>query len=114
MDAYCEEVRKLEKHFLGIEFHHVERDYNVATDVLSKLGSSIAEVPSGVFVKELSKPSIAAATLTDATTSTLEVMLIDATWSAPIIDYILHDKLPTEKAEAQQIVRRSKSYIIIG
>nr|CAB3446889.1 unnamed protein product [Digitaria exilis] len=48
MDAYCEEVRKLEKHFLGIEFHHVERDYNVAADVLSKLGFSRAEVPSGV------------------------------------------------------------------
>nr|CAB3446761.1 unnamed protein product [Digitaria exilis] len=103
MDAYYEEVRKLEKHFLGIEFHHVERDYNIAADVLSKLGSSRAEVPSGVFVNEFSKPSIAAATLTDATTSTFKVMFIDVTWSAPIIDYILHDKLPTEKAEAQQI-----------
>ncbi|TKC12032.1 DDE-type integrase/transposase/recombinase, partial [Robertmurraya kyonggiensis] len=50
----------------------------------------------------------------DDTTSAPEVMLIDATWSAPIIDYILHDKLPAEKAEAQQIVRRSKSYVIIG
>ncbi|MBS2634124.1 hypothetical protein KFY46_25665, partial [Salmonella enterica subsp. enterica serovar 1,4,[5],12:i:-] len=41
-------------------------------------------------------------------------MLIDATWSAPIIDYILHNKLPAEKAEAQQIVRRSKSDVISG
>ncbi|KAF8725758.1 hypothetical protein HU200_020310 [Digitaria exilis] len=114
MDAYCEEVRKLEKHFLGIEFHHVERDYNVAADVLSKLGSSRAEVPSGVFVNELSKPSISAAVPPDAAISAPKVMLIDATWSAPIIDYILHDKLPAEKAEAQQIVRRSKSYVIIG
>nr|CAB3498769.1 unnamed protein product [Digitaria exilis] len=114
MDAYCEEVRKLEKHFLGIEFHHVERDYNVAADVLSKLGSSIAEVPSGVFVNEISKPSISAAAISDDTTSTSEVMLIDAAWCAPIIDYILHDRLPAEKAEAQQIARRSKSYIIIG
>nr|CAB3492390.1 unnamed protein product [Digitaria exilis] len=120
MDAYCEEVktfqevRKLEKHFLGIEFHHVERDYNVAADVLSKLGSSRAEVPSGVFVNELSKLSIPAVAIADVTTSTPEVMLIDAAWSAPIIDYILHDRLPTEKAEAQQIARRSKSYIIIG
>ena len=31
MDAYCREVRKLDKHFLGIEFHHVERDYNVGS-----------------------------------------------------------------------------------
>ncbi|KAF8666369.1 hypothetical protein HU200_053472 [Digitaria exilis] len=82
--------------------------------VLSKLGSSRVEVPSGVFVNELSKPSISAAATSDDTTSAPEVMLIDATWSAPIIDYILHDKLPAEKAEAQQIARRSKSYIIIG
>jgi ribonuclease HI len=39
MDAYCVEIRKLEGHFEGIEFHHVPRNNNVATDVLSKLGS---------------------------------------------------------------------------
>ena len=39
MDAYCKEIRRLEAHFYGLEFHHVLRDYNVAADVLSKLGS---------------------------------------------------------------------------
>ena len=39
MDAYCADVRKLEGHFEGIEFQHVTHDYNVAADVLSKLGS---------------------------------------------------------------------------
>lgn len=58
MDAYCMEVRKLQKHFLGMEFHHVERDLNVGVDIFSKLGSARAEVPSGVFVNELSRPSI--------------------------------------------------------
>ena len=38
MDAYCKEIRKLEAHFYDLEFHHVLRDYNVAADVLSKLG----------------------------------------------------------------------------
>jgi hypothetical protein len=33
MNAYCAEVRKLEDHFEGQEFHHVSRDNNVATDV---------------------------------------------------------------------------------
>ena len=42
MDAYCAEVRKLEKHFHGLEFHHVVRDINVAADVLAKLGSDRA------------------------------------------------------------------------
>ena len=58
MDAYCAEVRKLEGHFEGIEFQHVTCDYNVAADVLSKLGSKRALVPTSVFVQDLRKPSI--------------------------------------------------------
>jgi hypothetical protein len=45
MDTYCLEVRKLETKFYGLEFHHVVRDNNVAANVLSKLGSTHAQVP---------------------------------------------------------------------
>jgi hypothetical protein len=34
-----------------LEFHHVLRDYNVAADVLSKLGSKRALVPAEVIVQ---------------------------------------------------------------
>jgi hypothetical protein len=47
MESYCLEVRKLENKFYGLEFHHVVRDNNVAADVLSKLGSTRAQVPTG-------------------------------------------------------------------
>jgi ribonuclease HI len=57
MDACCIEVRKLENKFYGLEFHHVVCDKNVATDVLSKLGSTRAQVPAGVFIHELHAPS---------------------------------------------------------
>ena len=67
MDSYCMEVRKLKNKFLGLEFHHVARDSNVTTDVLSKVGSTRAQVPAGVFVQELRKPSIAE--LTPSTTT---------------------------------------------
>jgi ribonuclease HI len=53
MDAYCAEVRKLEKNFEGLEILHVVCDLNVAADVLAKLGSNRAHVPPGVFVEEL-------------------------------------------------------------
>ena len=33
MDAYCIEVKKLEKIFQGLEIHHVLRDSNVAADL---------------------------------------------------------------------------------
>jgi hypothetical protein len=58
MDAYCAEVRKLEKKFQGLEILHVLRDSNVAADVLAKLGSDRAKVLLGVFVEELPSPSI--------------------------------------------------------
>jgi ribonuclease HI len=58
MDAYCKEIRKLEGKFYGIKYSHVVRDKNQAVDALSKLGSSRAQVPHGVFVQDLFKPSI--------------------------------------------------------
>jgi hypothetical protein len=53
MDVYYLEVRKLKNKFYDLEFHHVVRDNNVAVDILSKLGSTRAQVPVGVFVHEL-------------------------------------------------------------
>jgi hypothetical protein len=58
LDNYCLEVRKLENKFYSLEFHHVVRDNNVAADVLSKLDSTHAQVPAGVFIHELHAPSI--------------------------------------------------------
>jgi hypothetical protein len=58
MDAYCLDVRKLENKFYGLEFRHVVRENNIATDVLSKVGSTRAQVPVGVFVHELHAPCI--------------------------------------------------------
>jgi hypothetical protein len=58
MDAYCKEIRKLEGKFYGIKYTHVVQGKNQAADELSKLGSSRAQVPHGVFVQDLVKPSI--------------------------------------------------------
>jgi hypothetical protein len=58
IDAYCKEIRKLQGKFYGIEYTHVVRDKNQVADELSKLGSSRAQVPHGVFVQDLVKPSI--------------------------------------------------------
>jgi ribonuclease HI len=58
MDAYVQEVRKLENKFSGLEVHHVIREHNISTDILSKLGSTRAQVPARVFVQELKQPSI--------------------------------------------------------
>jgi hypothetical protein len=118
MDAYCLEVCKLENKFYGLEFHHVVRDNNVAADVLSKLGSTCAQVPAGVFVHELHVPSILelALTTTDPTPfpAGQEVMMIDVDWRQPFIDYIREQNVPTDKNFAEQLIRRAKSYVLVG
>jgi hypothetical protein len=58
MDAYCREVRKLEKYFEGLEILHVVHNLNIAADILVKLGSDKAQVPTDIFVEELTAPSI--------------------------------------------------------
>jgi ribonuclease HI len=118
MDAYCLEVHKLKKKFYGLEFHHVVRDNNVAADVLSKLGSTRAQVPAGVFIHKLHAPSIPepAPTTTDPAPlpACQEVMMIDVDWRQPFIDYIREQKVPTDKNLAEQLIRRAKSYVIVG
>jgi hypothetical protein len=109
MDAYCLEVCKLENKFYGLKFHHVVCDNNVAADVLSKLGSTRAQVPIEVFVHELHAPSIPEPTPTtiDPAPSqpSQEVMMIDVYWRQPFIDYIREQKVPSDKNLAEQIVR---------
>ncbi|CAO2152071.1 unnamed protein product [Urochloa humidicola] len=58
MDAYCEEIHKIEGKFYGIEFHHVLRDYNKAADALAKMGSTREEVPPSAFIQDLVNPSV--------------------------------------------------------
>jgi ribonuclease HI len=118
MDSYCLEVRKLENKLYGLEFHHVVRDNNIVADVLSKLGSTRAKVPAGVFVHELHAPSIPepALTTTDPAPSPAgrEVMMVDVVWRQPFVDYIREQKVPVDKNSAEQLIRWAKSYVLVG
>jgi hypothetical protein len=52
MDAYCQEVHKLEDKFRGIKLHHVPRRDNNA-DVLAKIAAQWDPAPDEVFINEL-------------------------------------------------------------
>jgi ribonuclease HI len=87
MGKYCAAVQKLEDKFEGLEFHHVERDRNAAADALSKLGSIRAQVPPGIFVQEVSRPSIPSDQTEEC--NTLSQPELDPNdWREPIIRYI--------------------------
>jgi ribonuclease HI len=121
MDAYVQEVRKLENKFSGLEVHHVIREHNVGADILSKLGSTCAQVPAGVFILELKQPSIKSSPLVTNDAGLQqpdrEVMMLEEDWREAYIDFIRDQRLPagmdTRSAAAARVMRRSKGFVLV-
>jgi hypothetical protein len=121
MNAYIQEVRKLENKFSGLEVHHVVREHNVGANILSKLGSTRAQVPAGVFIQELKQPSIKSSP--QVTTNAglhqpdREVMTVGEDWREAYIDFIWDQRLPAgmdaRSVEATRVMRRSKGFVLV-
>jgi ribonuclease HI len=58
MEAYCDEVRRLENKFYGLELNHIARQYNKTADELAKIASGRTTVPPDVFSRDLHQPSV--------------------------------------------------------
>jgi ribonuclease HI len=58
MEAYRDEVRRLEDKFHGLELNHVARRYNETADELTKIASGQTTVPPDVFSKDIYQPSV--------------------------------------------------------
>ena len=58
MATYCQEVRRLEDKFDGLELNHVPRRLNEAAGALAKVASGREPVPTGVFASDQHKPSV--------------------------------------------------------
>jgi ribonuclease HI len=58
MEAYCDEVRRLEDKFYGLELNHIARRYNETADELAKIASGRTMVPPDVFSRDLHQPSV--------------------------------------------------------
>jgi hypothetical protein len=41
-------------------------------------------------------------------------MMVDVDWMQPFIDYLSKQKVPSDKNLAEQLIRRAKSYILVG
>jgi hypothetical protein len=99
----------------------VLREHNVGADILSKLGSTRAQVPAGVFVQELKQPSIKSSpqVTTDAGPQQpdREVMLLGEDWREAYIAFMRDQRLPAgmdaRSAEAAHIMRRSKGFVLV-
>ena len=99
MGAYCAEIQKLEKHFQGLEILHVLCDSNIAAGVLAKLGSDRVKVPPGVFIEELSAPSIKqpGEITPEISAKGTQILVITTSWTQVFIDYIKENKVACEK-----------------
>jgi hypothetical protein len=136
MDAYYKEIRKLEGKFYDIEYSHVVRDKNQAADALSNLGSSRAQVPHGIFVQDLFKPSIkqegdpvvekpsdeplvamisspTTMALSPASTGPSQTSTKIADWRVPFIQYLTDVTGYSDRAENECLIRRSKQYLVV-
>jgi ribonuclease HI len=58
MEAYCDEVRRLEDKFYGLELNHIARRNNETADELAKIASGRTMVPPDVFSRDLHQPSV--------------------------------------------------------
>jgi ribonuclease HI len=58
MEAYYDEVRRLEDKFYGLELNHVARQFNETADELAKIASGRTMVPPDVFSRDIHQPSV--------------------------------------------------------
>jgi hypothetical protein len=58
MEAYCNEVRRLEDKFYGLELNHIARRYNETADELAKIAWGRITLPPDIFSRDLHQPSV--------------------------------------------------------
>ena len=136
MATYLEEVRKLEKHFKGMELMHIPRIKNSEADEIAKRASRRQPQEAGVFEERLSKASIKQPqeVLPPSTDEALPpppatgapdcgppsgarllmTMVHQETgWVDELKDYLLKGTLLEKDPEAERVARQVKSYFIL-
>jgi ribonuclease HI len=113
MEAYCDEVRRLEDKLYGLELNHVARRYNKTADELAKIASGRTMVPPNVFSRDIYQPSVKLndtpepkeTSATEGEALRVEVEQNGVTpnlnWQTPYLEYLLRGELPLDKAEAR-------------
>jgi ribonuclease HI len=134
MEAYCDEVRRLEDKFYGLELNHIVRRYNETADELAKIASGRTTVPPDVFFRDLHQPSVK----TDDTPEPEKVsaqpeapslppegealrveeerngVTPNQNWQTPYLQYLHREELPLDRTEARRLARCTKSFVLLG
>jgi ribonuclease HI len=140
MEAYCDEVRRLEDKFCGLELNHVARRYNETADELAKIASGRTTVPPDVFSRDLHQPSVKTDDTPEPEKASAQPKAPSAqpeapsapegealrveeersgvtpnrNWHTPYLQYLHRGELPLDQAEARRLARRAKSFVLLG
>jgi ribonuclease HI len=140
MEAYCDEVRRLEDKFYGLELNHVARRHNKTANELAKIASRRTTVPPDVFSRDIHQPSVktddtpepeeasgqpkeASAQPEAPLAAEGEALRVEGerngvtpnrNWKTPYLQYLHGGELPLDKAEAWRLARRAKSFVLLG
>lgn len=132
--AYLDEVRKLEKHFFGMELKPIPRGDNHEADDIAKRASRLEPQRPGIFEERLLKESVASSPASDMPlgeelppapaigtpycgppsgnrlllTMTHQVM----SWIIELKDYMKNGNLPEDDTEAEHIARQTRLYCV--
>jgi ribonuclease HI len=132
MEAYCDEVRRLEDMFYGLELNHIARD-NETADELAKIASGRTMVPPDVFSRDIHQPSVKIDDTPEPEETLAQPEVPSAAegeaprvegerngvapnrnWQTPYLQYLHRGELPLDKAEARWLARRAKSFVLLG
>jgi ribonuclease HI len=133
MEAYYDEVRRLEDKFYGMELNHNARRYNETADELAKIASRQTTVPPDVFSRDIHQPSVKIDDTPEPEEALAQPEVPSATegealriegerngvtptpnWQTPYLEYLLRGELPLNKAEARRLARHAKSFVLLG
>jgi ribonuclease HI len=140
MEAYCDEVRRLEDKFYGLELNHVARRYNETADELAKIASGRTMVPSDVFSRDLHQPSVKTDDTPEPEKASAqpeapsaqpkapsaaegEALRVEEerngvppnrNWQTPYLQYLHRGELPLDRTEARRLARHALSFVLLG
>jgi ribonuclease HI/transposase InsO family protein len=133
MEAYCDEVRRLEDKFHGLELNHIAQRYNETADELAKIALGRTTSPPDVFSRDLHQPSVKTGDMPEPEkVSALpeapsapegEALRVEEerngvppnqNWQTPYLQYLHRGELPLDRAEARRLARHAKSFVLLG
>jgi hypothetical protein len=126
MEAYCDEGRRLEDKFYGLEVNHVARRYNETADELAKIALGRTVVPPDVTTEPeapSAQPEAPSAQPEAPLAPEGEALRVegeqngvppDRDWRAPYLQYLHQGELPLDRAKARRLARCAKSFVLLG